>query len=296
MKKFSVKSFISGVVFASALMPVLTLAAGTQQIEAVFGKVQLIINGVKVNAETLLYNGTTYLPIRSVGDSLSAKVEYDPNTYTAKLTLPSQQTTAPNSWGNKTYILATNNSAITAASLVVSNVTSTGFDFSFKTSDNVDIISSTAVITGNSASCKVSDAYSLTFEIHGDEITVRETTGSQLFPDAVATYVHRTVQPTVTDSYVNFKTGKYSSGSSDTAKTLVISNLTSDSFKYQVIAANGKDIVTEGTAKITGSGKAKCEFKDDYVITFTDLKNDVIKLEESSQQLFPAGGIKFYTT
>lgn len=309
MKNFSFKSFVSGIVVSAVvLVPVLTSAASTQTIEAIFGKVKLVINGVNIDKETLLYNGTTYLPLRDVGTAIGAEVNYDAASYTAKLTLPSAVSSptpaVPNSWANKAYILATDDSAIDASKLIISNVTNTDFDFVFKASDESDIITGKAVISGDKANCIVSDIYSLSFEINGDEITVNEPTRAQLFPEATATYVHRTIKPQQTspvttgeeDPYTHFKEGRYASGSSDNAKTLVISELkTGESFKYEVIAANGKDVITEGTAKILSEGNAECVFSDDYKITLNDLKNDVIEIKESSQKLFPAGGTKFYT-
>ena len=97
------------------------------------------------------------------------------------------------------------------------------------------------------------------------------------------------------NEYADFKEGTYSNGSSQSAKTLKITDVTETTFKYQVIAANGTDVITEGTASITDTGKAKCNFKDDYTITFTNSGNNVVELTESEQQLFPSGKITFYT-
>lgn len=306
MKNFSIKSFITGVLVTTVvIVPTLTLAASTQTIEAVFGKISLIVNGTAVNQETLLYNGTTYLPIRAVGDAIGATVDYDAKTYTATLTTPTNTTTvitASNNWGNKTYLLATDDADIYAAKLVITNVTTTNFDFAFKGTDGTDVFTGTATISGNSANCVVSDIYSLSFELSGDELLITEPVKAQLFPESKATYVHRTIASPAetteetTDPYTNFKEGKYSSGSSDSARTLIISDLVpSKSFKYQVISANGKDIVTEGVATISSEGNATCVFSEDYTITLTDLRNDVIEVKESKQTLFPAGGTKFYT-
>lgn len=300
MKKFSLKSFITGAVFSSALMvPIISLAAGTQTIEAVFDKIKITINGANVNGETLLYNGTTYVPVRSIADAIGAEVSYDARTYTASLTTSSSSTY----WANKVYILATEGN-IDTNKLIISNVTPSDFNFEFF-SDNKSIIKGTANISDNYAVCNVSDIYGLTFEIHGDEITVAETGKSQLFPGTSATFVHKTAMNTASspsaststkeNTHTDFKAGNYSSGSSASAKTLIITDVTSSSFKYQVIAANGTDVVTEGTAAITSTGKAECKFADNYTISFTNSKNDVIELRESTQKLFPSGKITFYT-
>lgn len=58
-------------------------AYNTQVIEAVFGKVNLVVNGNAVDKETLLYNGTTYVPLRAAGEALGMAVTYDAQTSTA---------------------------------------------------------------------------------------------------------------------------------------------------------------------------------------------------------------------
>lgn len=305
MKKFSFNSFISGVLVAVViLVPVLTFAAGTQTIEAIFGKIKLVVNGQNIDDETLLYNGTTYLPIRAIGNAIGADVNYDAKTYTATLTTDAITTddSASTYWANKVYMLATNNT-IDADRLIISNVTGTNFNFEFRANDN-SILKGTANISGYSAACTISDIYGLRFEIHGDEITVYETDKAQLFPDSTATYVHKTaMNPELANTdesysvtYNNFKEGTYSSGSSDTARTLIITAAdTENSFKYQVISANGKDVITEGIATVLSDGNAECIFSDNYKITLTDLGNNVIELKESQQALFDYGGLKFYT-
>lgn len=300
MKKFSLKSFITGAILASALMiPVMSLAAGTQTVEAILGKIKLNINGSTVSGETLLYNGTTYVPIRSVSDAIGADVSYDARTYTATLKTSSSSTY----WANKVYIPVTEGD-IGTDKLIISNVTPSDFNFEFF-SDNKSIIKGTANISDNYAVCNVSDIYGFTFEIHGDEITVAETGKSQLFPGTSATFVHKTAMNTASspsastgteeNTYTDFQAGNYSSGSSASAKTLIITDVTASTFKYQVIAANGTDVVTEGTATITSKGKAECKFADNYTISFTNSKNNVIELRESTQKLFPSSKITFYT-
>lgn len=300
MKKFSLKSFIAGAVFTSVIMvPIISTASATQTVEAIWGKIKLSINGNSVDGGTLLYNGTTYIPIRNIADAIGAEVSYDASTYTASLTTSSSSTY----WANKVYILATNGN-IDTNKLIISNVTPSDFNFEFF-SDNNSVIKGTANISDNFAVCNISDIYGITFEIHGDEITVAEKGKSQLFPNSTVTFVHKTAMNTASTpsasensnktEYIDFKAGSYSSGSSATAKTLIITDVTESSFKYQVIAANGTDVVTEGTAAITSTGKAECKFADNYTISFTNSQNNVIELKESTQKLFPSGKITFYT-
>ncbi|HAG04875.1 MAG TPA: hypothetical protein DCG28_05470 [Lachnospiraceae bacterium] len=60
--------------------------SGGKTIDVIFDKIKLEVNGNKLNKETLLYNGITYVPIRSVAEALGADVEYDNEKNTAKIT------------------------------------------------------------------------------------------------------------------------------------------------------------------------------------------------------------------
>lgn len=46
------------------------------------------VNGIKVNADNFLYNGTTYIPIRAVADSLGATVNFNSSAKTANIVVP----------------------------------------------------------------------------------------------------------------------------------------------------------------------------------------------------------------
>lgn len=56
--------------------------------------VTVYVNGNKVTADNFVHDGTTYLPIRAVGDSLNANIDYDAVSKTAAITVP-QNTSAP---------------------------------------------------------------------------------------------------------------------------------------------------------------------------------------------------------
>lgn len=73
---------IAGVCLTSA---VTAFADNAQVISAVFDKVNLKVNGATLNAKTLLYDGTTYVPIRNVAEALGAEVKYDAQTATADI-------------------------------------------------------------------------------------------------------------------------------------------------------------------------------------------------------------------
>lgn len=50
--------------------------------------VVVYVNGKRVSADNFVYNGTTYVPIRAVGDSLGATVNFDAIAKTATITVP----------------------------------------------------------------------------------------------------------------------------------------------------------------------------------------------------------------
>ncbi|GHU76641.1 hypothetical protein FACS1894188_09480 [Clostridia bacterium] len=60
-------------------------AEQTEYIDAVFGQIKVYVNGQKVNKETLLYNGTTYVPLRATAEILKKQVNYDELTRTASI-------------------------------------------------------------------------------------------------------------------------------------------------------------------------------------------------------------------
>ena len=127
MKNFSFKSFISGVLLSTVvLVPALSFGANSQTIDVIFGKIKLIVNGNNINENTLLYNGTTYLPIRAIANAIGADVSYDNKKYQATLTTTTQSDPQATYWANKVYILATSGD-IDANKLIISNVTTSTF-------------------------------------------------------------------------------------------------------------------------------------------------------------------------
>lgn len=81
------KKFLAGILAGALLMTSTYAFAETKKsIEAVFGQVKLIVNGKSVDKETLLYNGTTYVPLRAAAEALGMEVGWDGKTNTASLT------------------------------------------------------------------------------------------------------------------------------------------------------------------------------------------------------------------
>ncbi len=63
---------------------------GTREISATFRNIKIIVDGKQLSttAEPFLYNGTTYLPVRAVGEAVGKEVAWDSNTNTITLTTP----------------------------------------------------------------------------------------------------------------------------------------------------------------------------------------------------------------
>ncbi|CAN7747491.1 stalk domain-containing protein [Paenibacillus sp. LjRoot56] len=78
-----------GFVLISLLVGGSALAAGYKStIEVLFNNVNLTVNGKKVASDNILYNGTTYIPLRDVADLLGKKVGWDQASNTASINDP----------------------------------------------------------------------------------------------------------------------------------------------------------------------------------------------------------------
>lgn len=62
-------------------------AEGTREIPATFRNIKIVVDGkeISANAEPFIYNGTTYLPIRAVGEAVGKEVSWDAQTNTITL-------------------------------------------------------------------------------------------------------------------------------------------------------------------------------------------------------------------
>lgn len=85
-KKF--KYIFVGFVFGCILTLTTPVLAKTilQKIDVALNTVKVEINGKKLNANNILYNGTTYLPMRVVAEAVGKEVEWNQNTMTANIT------------------------------------------------------------------------------------------------------------------------------------------------------------------------------------------------------------------
>ena len=89
MKKFNIKSYIFGVV-STLLIVTLTLGvfAGpiTKTITATFGSTKYVVNGVQLDKDSLVYDGTAYYPSAYLAQKLGYKTSYDKTTNTTTIT------------------------------------------------------------------------------------------------------------------------------------------------------------------------------------------------------------------
>ena len=57
---------------------------GSQKIDAVYNNIKIVVDGKEVSTSTepFIYNGTTYLPVRAIGEALGKDVSWDAETNT----------------------------------------------------------------------------------------------------------------------------------------------------------------------------------------------------------------------
>lgn len=83
MKK-QFKGFVIGVLVTLILTSTIAFAGGVKQkIDVMLNSINLTVNGKAVKADNILYKGTTYVPIRAVGEMLGKDVTWDAKTNTA---------------------------------------------------------------------------------------------------------------------------------------------------------------------------------------------------------------------
>lgn len=79
-----IRAFLMGAVITSVMFSTCLVWAGNSAtISVLFNEVKLVVDGKSVNKETLLYNGTTYVPLRAAAEALGQEVNYDADTKTA---------------------------------------------------------------------------------------------------------------------------------------------------------------------------------------------------------------------
>lgn len=96
MGKQKMKGFILGVVFTLVMVSTVNVVASSVKanIEVIYNNIKLVVDGKPVELgkdsankkiEPFIYNGTTYLPVRAVGEAMGKKVDWDGKTSTVYL-------------------------------------------------------------------------------------------------------------------------------------------------------------------------------------------------------------------
>ena len=99
MKKFSIKKKLAAVLICLALLagPMAATAGATSQISArISPDLTIVVDGIQrtfynVNGQEvqpILYNGTTYLPVRAIGELMNKNVDWNQSTLTITLSGP----------------------------------------------------------------------------------------------------------------------------------------------------------------------------------------------------------------
>lgn len=93
--KINFKSMAAGCVIGASVMSAVPAVGydGVRTIQAVFKNIRICVDGVEMTprdtagkeVEPFIYNGTTYLPVRAVGEAVGKEVSYDVNTNTVYL-------------------------------------------------------------------------------------------------------------------------------------------------------------------------------------------------------------------
>lgn len=94
-----IKGIVIGIIITTMLMSTVLGAQVKKTIEVVYNSVNLMVNGSKINADNILYDGTTYVPIRAVAEALGKEVGWDQATSTASVndkgTVPKEEAKEP---------------------------------------------------------------------------------------------------------------------------------------------------------------------------------------------------------
>lgn len=83
--KITLKGFVLGIVVTTMLMSTAVGAQVRKTIDVIYNSVNVTVNGEKVDADNLLYKGTTYVPLRAISEMLGKEVGWDKKTNTASI-------------------------------------------------------------------------------------------------------------------------------------------------------------------------------------------------------------------
>lgn len=87
------KSLILAIVMLLTIVTSAYAGSQYQNIKVLFNDITIEVNGEKVTANNILYDGTTFVPLRKAAEMLGAEVTWDGNTRTAGINLDVSNTT-----------------------------------------------------------------------------------------------------------------------------------------------------------------------------------------------------------
>lgn len=89
IKARHVKIMIMAVIVVFLLSGVVFATSGSKTIKVFYQNIKIMINGTYLNSgeEPFLINGTTYVPLRLIGEALGAKIKWDGTTNTISITM-----------------------------------------------------------------------------------------------------------------------------------------------------------------------------------------------------------------
>ena len=101
MKK-RIQGVIAGVLIGSMLTSGMVFAkSGTEMIEALYNNIKIYVDGVKIEpkdatgkvVEPFIYNGTTYLPVRAIGEAIGKEVCWEGSSHSVYIgKMPGKET------------------------------------------------------------------------------------------------------------------------------------------------------------------------------------------------------------
>ena len=91
LKRF--QGFVAGFLVCFMLTGVVFAKTGSETIEALYNNIKIYVDGIKIDpkdangnsVEPFIYNGTTYLPVRAVGEAIGKSVSWDGATQSVYL-------------------------------------------------------------------------------------------------------------------------------------------------------------------------------------------------------------------
>lgn len=171
-------------------------ANGTRNISATFRNIKIVVDGkeLSTSAEPFIYNGTTYLPIRAVGEAVGKEVTWNAGTNTVYLgevpVSAQQQPEAP----------ATPEAPAAASSLPI--LAQYGEQYGFMSKDEIPVIL-TEVRSGNESPYLLTEIYCVFIEyaINNEDLQVARSA----YAEAQSAFASVTNNPDCAEAKAEFE-------------------------------------------------------------------------------------------